>query len=215
MTSSCNQATTTVATTTVQSITSAPAGAIVFNENTYFVNTAVLNEGANFRIDWNYTTEDITFRITASTTGWVGFGLSPNGGMFNSDIILAWTNSAGGVEFKDAHVESSTTVLYDSVQNWEKLYYSRLNGVTTVIFKRKNIICNPDQPSNEINIDVSPSSYVIYAWGNNFNNGLPAYHQNNRGSRSLPLLAALNQKVVLNMNEVETADFRVNVRIQI
>ena len=37
-----------------------------------------------------YDSTTITFEIHAKTLGWVGFGLSPNGGMVGSDVIIAW-----------------------------------------------------------------------------------------------------------------------------
>ena len=35
------------------------------------------------------------FQITAETTGWVGLGISPNGGMTGADIIMAWVANDG------------------------------------------------------------------------------------------------------------------------
>ncbi len=181
------------------------------NENTYFVNTAELS-GVNYKLDWNYTDTDVIFRATVRTSGWVGFGLSPNGGMKNSDLILAWTNTNGIAQFRDAHTENALNPLYDTVQNWQRLFYSLKNGVTTVIFKRSIKVCNPDQPVNEININVEPTQYVIFAWSNTFDNNLPTYHGSSRGSKFLPLLGSLNKQITLNMNQVETIDFRINVK---
>ncbi len=67
------------------------------------------------------------------------------------------------------------------------------------------------QPANEININVEPTAYVIYAYGTNFVNNFPAYHGTTRGSRSLPLLVP-NQKVQLS-GPIDEASFVVNVRI--
>jgi len=162
---------------------------------------------------WNYTSDTITFKLVIKTTGWVGFGLSPNGGMKNSDIIQAWTCPNGTVMFKDAHVENSYNVIYDTVQNWKKLFYSQLNGLTIVIFTRKLKICDSTQ-FNEININVEPTSFIVYSWGTKFNiTGFPTGHDyTDRGSKSLPLLAALNQKISLNMNEIEKYSYKINVR---
>ncbi len=91
-----------------------------YDETTIFVNTVNLS-GENYKLDWNFTATDIFFRVTARTTGWVGFGLSPNGGMRNSDLILAWTAN-GNNQFRDAHTENAFSVLYDTVQNWQRLF---------------------------------------------------------------------------------------------
>lgn len=179
-----------------------------YNENTYFANEATLSPSV--MMHWNYTSDEIIIRVMMKTSGWIGFGLSPNGGMLNSDILLAWPSSNGG-EFRDAHVASTTQVIYDATMNWQKLFYSQNSGLTTLVFKRKIKVCNPNQDPSEININVEPTSYVIYAYGDNFSNGLPTYHgSSNRGSRSLPLLAA-NKKVKLDMSTIETVDFTVNV----
>ena len=47
-------------------------------------------------IFWKFNKEDITFEVHAQTTGWVGFGLSPNGGMAGSDMVIGWVPSDGG-----------------------------------------------------------------------------------------------------------------------
>jgi len=130
--------------------------------------------------------------------------------MQNSDMILAFTEPTGAITFTDCHTENSKVVITDVAQNWKKLFYSNTNGVTTVIFTRKLKICS--QVGSEVNINIEPTGYVIFAWGN----GVPGYHGANRGSRSLPLLSALNgQASKIEMNEITIADFNVTVRTQI
>ncbi len=184
-----------------------------YTESTYFVNKAELS-GANYKLDWNFTAMDIILRVTVRTTGWIGFGLSPNGDMSNSDVILAWTIN-GSVQFRDAHTVDSVTqpIVYHSVQNWQRLYYSLKNGVTTVIFKRSIKVCNPDQPASEISIDVAATQYVIFAWGTSFNKStnLPMYHNTNRGAKFLSLLSSLNNQIKLNMTQIERLNFTVTV----
>lgn len=38
---------------------------------------------------------DITFQLTVNTTGWVGFGLSPNGDMDDADIVMGGLGPSG------------------------------------------------------------------------------------------------------------------------
>lgn len=49
---------------------------------------------------------NITIELCVNTTGWVGFGLSPNGDMIGADIVMGGVNTDGyyfGVSiFKDA-----------------------------------------------------------------------------------------------------------------
>ena len=176
------------------------------NSNSFFVNRVVLSAPDAYVLFWNYTNTDIIFKIVAKTNGWVGFGISPNGGMENSDIILAYTMPSGMVMFVDSHTESQKVVITDKAQNWKQLFYSNTNGVTTVIFTRKIKIC--EQVGSEVNINIEATSYVIYSWGS----GVPGYHGANRGSKSTPLLSSLNQASPPNLTGAETADFRVNVK---
>lgn len=46
----------------------------------------------NYWLYWNFsrTTEIIKFAVRVKTTGWIGFGLSPNGQMPGSDVIIGW-----------------------------------------------------------------------------------------------------------------------------
>ena len=58
--------------------------------------SVTLREDA-YTISWNFNREDETifFMVNASTTGWVGFGLSPDGGMANSDVVIGWVDDSG------------------------------------------------------------------------------------------------------------------------
>lgn len=38
---------------------------------------------------------NITFQLVVNTTGWVGFGFSPNGGMQGSDLVMGGLGSSG------------------------------------------------------------------------------------------------------------------------
>ncbi len=175
--------------------------------SSYFANTVVLRSPDVYTLSWNFTSEDIVFKAVVKTSGWVGFGISPNGEMQYSDMILAFTEASGSITFRDSHTEDSTVVITDVAQNWKKLFYSNANGVTTVIFTRKLKICS--QVGSEVNIDIEPTAYVIFAWGS-------GTETVNRGSRLLPLLSALNgQASRIRMDEVTTADFNVTVRVQI
>lgn len=49
------------------------------------------------RLKWGFDdqTGTITFTLIINTTGWVGFGLSPNGGMQGSDIVIGGFGPSG------------------------------------------------------------------------------------------------------------------------
>ena len=50
-----------------------------------------------YTLYWNFSTADqtIAFAVKAKINGWVGFGVSPNGGMVNSDVVIGWVNNEG------------------------------------------------------------------------------------------------------------------------
>ena len=50
-----------------------------------------------YQLQWTFDVvqQTITFNVLAKTTGWVGFGLSPNGGMVGSDVVTGWVNDTG------------------------------------------------------------------------------------------------------------------------
>ena len=63
----------------------------------YPFSVVLLDDGEEYYgLHWNFTrsTESIYFAVNVSTTGWVGFGLSPilNGAMTGSDLIIGWVD---------------------------------------------------------------------------------------------------------------------------
>ena len=58
--------------------------------------SAVLREGV-YTLHWGFDAraETIRFAVNMSTSGWIGLGLSPTGGMANSDVVIGWVNSYG------------------------------------------------------------------------------------------------------------------------
>lgn len=59
-----------------------------------------LDLNANVLLRWGFDVakDTITFEVTVNTTGWVGFGFSPNGGMAGSDLVIGGVGP-GGVYF--------------------------------------------------------------------------------------------------------------------
>ncbi len=56
----------------------------------------------SYKLHWSFDLQagTIAFAVNVSTTGWVGFGLSPNGQMPGSDVIIGWVDQTGEVQFK-------------------------------------------------------------------------------------------------------------------
>ena len=64
--------------------------------------SATLDPDGQYKLYWNYnlTTQTISFAVRVQTIGWVGFGISPNGGMVGSDVVIGWVEGDRTVQFK-------------------------------------------------------------------------------------------------------------------
>ena len=56
---------------------------------------AQLDGNGDYTLYWNFdvATKNISFAVRVRTTGWVGFGLSPDGKMPQSDVVIGWVDS--------------------------------------------------------------------------------------------------------------------------
>jgi hypothetical protein len=175
-----------------------------------FPNRMILMEPDLYMLYWKYDTSDITFEIhVKNSAGWAGFGLSPNGGMHHSDVIVVWVNPNGASSFSDRHIENDTRVLIDKKQDWRELSTSIRDGYLVSKFTRKIKICDKDGEDMDI---PNGTPFVIFAYGQVVNGDI-AYHRDSRGTRSVPLISSLNEKIQLDMRQIQTVDFRVNVII--
>eukprot|EP00947_MAST-08B_sp_MAST-8B-sp1_P002487 g2487.t1 len=78
----------------------------------------------------------MSFALDAPTTGWVGLGFSPNGGMAGADIGLGWLKN-GAVSFDDRFatgtsmpvIDSTTADMFDAVV-YETMYCSAMTALS-------------------------------------------------------------------------------------
>lgn len=65
-------------------------------------NNYKLLSSPSYELYWSVdeSTGNISLAVRANTTGWVGFGVSPNGGMPNSDVVMGWVKDNGEVAFQ-------------------------------------------------------------------------------------------------------------------
>lgn len=59
-----------------------------------------LDENGHFLLFWKVSDGNITFETHVMTRGYIGFGISLNGNMYPSDVIVGWVKSDGTVHFK-------------------------------------------------------------------------------------------------------------------
>ena len=69
--------------------------------------SASLDDG--YKLHWNFDLKQqtIAFAVNVSSTGWVGFGLSPNGQMPQSDVVIGWVDNDGTANFHVSWSKSS------------------------------------------------------------------------------------------------------------
>lgn len=58
-----------------------------------FENILVLAKPSEYILYWSYNDTSIRFEVHVKTSGWFAFGLSPNGHLFNSDLVYGWINN--------------------------------------------------------------------------------------------------------------------------
>ncbi|XP_066265502.1 DBH-like monooxygenase protein 1 homolog [Branchiostoma lanceolatum] len=152
-----------------------------------FTHHESLDEEGKFHLFWKFDDEKIEFEAQVQTTGWVGLGLSPNGGMPGSDIAIGWVKD-GTAYLTDRYAEAKAQPPVDESQDWE-LVSGYENGTHTVLrFNRKLTTC--DVRDRVINEDTLR---VLWAWHDQDpedESGAsgPAYHGTNRGARATLLL---------------------------
>jgi hypothetical protein len=70
---------------------------LTLNCATEWTHSSWLDHKHKYHLKWKTDdkTETISFLVEVQTKGWVGFGISPNGGMKNSDIVIGWVTDQG------------------------------------------------------------------------------------------------------------------------
>lgn len=66
----------------------------------------VLDHLGNYHVFWKFNSTHITLEIHVNTSGYVGFGFSPNGKMYPSDVVIGWMKD--GI----SHFSVSTYAVY-------------------------------------------------------------------------------------------------------
>lgn len=141
-----------------------------------------------YRLYWKVLGKDeIQFEIHCRAVGWVGFGLSPNGGMAGSDIVIGWVDSKGEAYLKDTHAVGKQAPIVDSIQNWDLLDASEKKGYTMLKIKRKLHTCD-EKDDFDIKLETQR---LIFAWSDQDPDSLNLdwmYHGPNRRIKSAVLL---------------------------
>lgn len=180
-----------------------------YDETTEFINKATLKQ-PEYELAWNYNDDDIVFKLTVETTGWVMFGLSPSLSSEGAEVFVVMKNSNGSIEIRDAFI-SVGKLNFNVKKISEMLFYSQSNDATTVIVKRPIQLCTNETQDTKSNLlDVKLVNYVIFSWGVNYkDNNDPNFITDNLGTTCLPLISTVNEKMT-EENDVEIVQFHDN-----
>ncbi|OQV22795.1 DBH-like monooxygenase protein 1-like protein [Hypsibius exemplaris] len=123
--------------------------------------------GKTSEISWGYNATHVEVQMTYRTQGWVALGLSPNGGMDQSDVLFGYINSTTNEpvvqdRFLTANAETHViTFPLDDQQDWQAISGSRNATHTVIRAVRKQRTCDPkDRPF------LDASGFVLFAMSN-------------------------------------------------
>eukprot|EP00118_Oscarella_pearsei_P005053 m.22576 g.22576 ORF g.22576 m.22576 type:complete len:625 (+) comp28360_c0_seq1:55-1929(+) len=119
-----------------------------------------LNDDGSYWLFWtvNHDAGEIDIAVQVKTKGWIGFGVSPDGKMPNSDIVTGWVKDGKGF-LQDRHSVGRYLPPVDTQQNVQ-LIEAWENDMTTVLrFRRKLKACE----ANDRDIDTG-TARIIWAY---------------------------------------------------
>ncbi|XP_056009644.1 uncharacterized protein LOC130051597 [Ostrea edulis] len=150
--------------------------------------TEVIDPDGKYILFWNVNKTHIIFETHVATKGYIGFGLSPNGKMYPSDVIVGWVKD-GIPYFKDRHTVGHSPPLVDASQDWHLLYAGEDDCRTVLKMVRKLDTC--DDEDYKITDDTVKIIYSYHPDDPDGDDDIP-YHRFNRGVKSLLLLSKLS-----------------------
>ncbi|KAJ6644163.1 DBH-like monooxygenase protein 1 like [Pseudolycoriella hygida] len=135
-----------------------------------------LDSNGRYLVEWEaYTdTQTIIFDLTVATSGFVGFGISPVGGMTGADIIIGGVHPNSSVYFSNRHGIGNVVPVVDDNETWELLEASENATHTHLKVGRQLNTCD----SQDVVIGNSTNNF-IWAIGQDDN---ISYHRENRGT---------------------------------
>ncbi|XP_059175984.1 DBH-like monooxygenase protein 1 homolog [Physella acuta] len=160
----------------------------------------------NYNLYWNFNSTHILFKVQVRTNGYIGFGISPNGAMTHSDVVIGWVKD-GQSHFSDRHAEGNFLPAIDAIQDWSLVSAAESGEYTTLIFVRKLVTCDSD----DLPI-TNGTTRVIFSYNPNdpTSDTTVMYHgSSRRGVKSILMLdppsSEANQKPL--PDDVVTFDF--------
>ncbi|XP_063420467.1 uncharacterized protein LOC134705676 [Mytilus trossulus] len=156
----------------------------------HFLLHEILDHLGNFHVYWKFNQTHITFEVHVRTRGYVGFGFSPNGKMYPSDVVVGWVKD-GVPHFSDYHTVGHLQPVKDLSQDWTLLHGEENNFGTVLKFERPLSTCD----ENDTNI-VDDTMRIIFSYHPDDptdDNHMPWHGATRRGAKSVLLLSTSKQ----------------------
>ena len=139
------------------------------------------------------------------TIGWIGWGLSPNGGMTGADVVIGWKDDTGVSHIHDRYARGRFKPQIDVQQDYTLLQMTETTTNTSMTFKRKL------KTADENDIDITDATMrVIWSWSDQDPMSKDDVRMHTkRGSKSILLLdyGAINAQPL--PSQYKTFDLRV------
>ncbi|XP_070569758.1 DBH-like monooxygenase protein 1 homolog [Ptychodera flava] len=151
-----------------------------------YTHDALLDDGGKYHLYWKLANDSIIFEVHVETLGYVGFGISPNGGMTNADIVIGWVKD-GEAQITDRFATGNREPYIDASQDIELIGGMETDTHTVLTFSRNLQTCDSDDI--EITSGTMRLIYSYHADDPESETGLSYHGSQQRGSRSIHLLA--------------------------
>lgn len=148
--------------------------ATVDYKDTYFLPSSSGDAADGAAVHWSINEEQgiVELAVAVRATGWLGFGLSENGGMTGSDMLIF--EAADPDTVKDAYVKEERYPLFDDCQSWD-FVSSSVDTEFLIVEVRREIDTLDNQDKlihKDADLRTAPQR-IIAAWGDSPNMG---YH---------------------------------------
>ncbi|XP_071788240.1 DBH-like monooxygenase protein 1 [Asterias amurensis] len=152
----------------------------------------LLGKNGEYTVEWRYTDDDVVFRVSVETSGWVGLGFSPRGGMEGADVVIGWVDN-GKAFLTDRFAVGNQQPALDTKQDYQLLSGVEEDNKTILVFQRK--LNTSDCEDVVLN---SETIRLIWSYSDkdpDVDNGGPTYHgPDHRGTKSIILLDSDHSK---------------------
>lgn len=134
-------------------------GHALYNRSTFVSSSEDPTRGA--AVHWSIHSDRIELAVAVRASGWMGFGMSENGGMPGSDIVLFETAHVDRV--RDAHVLEERVPMTDCQQDWElQAWYPGMNEKSDFLIAQvTRALDTGDHQDRPIVMDAPPTRIIV------------------------------------------------------